>query len=327
MVGKLLILLAGFGQSEPGTPATAEPAVIAPTEDAALLTSDLKGLGHAEFLVREAAAKRLATRGQAVVAPLTELAETGSPEVSVRAFELLRKLYRDGDDATMEGVETAYEKLTQSSNLLAAARAESAIETVSELRHRRALASFRKLGGLVQFDSEEDTAEGAAPPRVNAVMINQRWKGGDDGLKYLRRIQDFRSTLQPRTLSAIYFIRGSKISDEALDSLKLDFGRALVERGPACLGVMQQQGNGEPVLRIDQVVEDSAAGRAGLKQDDIILAFDDDPIPDFATLVEKIGDRQPGDKIRILYSRDGEKQTTTAELLEWTLPPVRKRDF
>ena len=325
MCGKLMIVLSGLWLLEPTEPVSPNLPLATAEDDQKTLSADLKALEHAEFRVRESAAKRLVARQVTVVPVLAALAQTGSAEAAVRAFELLRQLHRDGNDETYEAVETTYDALVQSDNILAASRAEAAIEAVSEVRHRRALASFRKLGGLVQFESEEDTTEDASPPPIRAAMINQQWKGGDEGLKYLRRIEDFRSAIQFRSPPGIYFIRGAKISPEALDGLKASFGAAVVERGPACLGVMQQQGVGEDVLRIDQVVADSAAGRAGLQSDDIILEFDDVPIPNFKVLVEKIGDRQPGDKIRILYSRAGEMKTTTAELLEWTLPPVMKR--
>jgi len=325
MCWKLMIVLSGLWLLEPTEPVSPGSPATTAEDDQKTLAADLKALEHAEFRVREAAAQRLVLHRVAVVPQLAALAQTGSAESSVRAFELLRQLHRDGDDETYEAVEATYEALIQSDNILAASRAEAAIEAVSEVRHRRALASFRKLGGLVQFASEEDTTEDAAPPPIKAVMINQGWKGGDDGLKYLRRIDDFRQTIQFRPPPGIYFIRGAKISPEALDDLKAAFGRAVAERGPACLGVMQKQDGGDEILRIDEVVADSAAGRAGLQPDDVILEFDDVPIPNFKTLVEKIGNRQPGDKIRILYSRDGEKKTSTAELLEWTLPPVLKR--
>ena len=42
-------------------------------------------------------------------------------------------------------------------------------------------------------------------------------------------------------------------------------------------------------------------------------------------VVTDIVSTQPGDKILILYSRADKKETTTAELLEWTLPPVLKQ--
>ena len=42
-----------------------------------------------------------------------------------------------------------------------------------------------------------------------------------------------------------------------------------------------------------------------------------DKIPNFTALVKQIGERQPGDKVRVLYLRDGEEKTTIVELGEW----------
>lgn len=318
MCWKTTILLSGFWLSEPTKPVpTASAAVPVEESDQQSVIADLKALEHAEFRVREAAAQRLVSRNVTVVPFLAGLAQTGSAEASVRAFELLRQLHRDGDDETYEAVEAAYEALVQSDNILAASRAEAAIEVVGAVRHRRALASFRKLGGVVQFVSDEDPTGDSPPPPIRYVMLNRHWTGGDDGLKYLRRIDDFRQTVQFQQRSALYVIKNAKISPEALAELKVTFAGAVVERGPACLGVKPSSEFGEGGVPIGEVVAGSAADRAGLQPDDIIYEFDNVPIPDFDKLVERIGEHQPGDKIRVLYSRGGEKKTTTAELREW----------
>ncbi|MBC8113067.1 MAG: PDZ domain-containing protein [Candidatus Saccharimonas sp.] len=117
--------------------------------------------------------------------------------------------------------------------------------------------------------------------------------------------------------SALYVITNAKISTEALADLKATFPGALVERGPACLGVKPSRELGEGGLSIGEVVPGSAADQAGLQSEDIILEFDSVSIPKFDTLVEQIGKHQPGDKIHVLFSRNGEKKTTTVELGEW----------
>ncbi|MBC8117940.1 MAG: hypothetical protein H7062_26410, partial [Candidatus Saccharimonas sp.] len=201
MCWKLLIVLSGLWLAEPTAPVTSAPATVTEEANSKSLAADLKALEHSEFRVREAAAQRLVARRVTVVPLLATLAQTGSAEASVRAFELLRQLHRDADDETYEAVEATYDALVQSDNILAASRAETAIEAVSEVRHRRAVASFRKLGGVVQFASEEDPAADAPLPPIRSAMINRHWTGGDDGLKFLRRIEDFRTpvVLQQRS--------------------------------------------------------------------------------------------------------------------------------
>ena len=92
MSWKLLIVLSGLWLGEPSKPVTPDSVPVMSNEDRQSLAADLKAVEHAEFRVREAAVQRLAARGGSVVAPLAALAQTGSAEASVRAFELLRQL-------------------------------------------------------------------------------------------------------------------------------------------------------------------------------------------------------------------------------------------
>ena len=57
-------------------------------------------------------------------------------------------------------------------------------------------------------------------------------------------------------------------------------------------------------LYVNEVVENSAAAEAGLRKGDIITAIDGVKTDDAQTLVEKIAQRRPGDKITISYKRN-----------------------
>jgi serine protease DegQ len=63
-----------------------------------------------------------------------------------------------------------------------------------------------------------------------------------------------------------------------------------------------------------EVVEDSPAEKAGLKEGDIILAVGDDSIENTAELFDLIRSQRPGDKVTILYYRDGEKSKADVTL-------------
>lgn len=58
-------------------------------------------------------------------------------------------------------------------------------------------------------------------------------------------------------------------------------------------------------LYVNEVVEGSAASEAGLRKGDIITAIDGVKTDDASTLVEKIAQRRPGDKVTISYDRNG----------------------
>lgn len=322
MSGELLLVLFGLWMADPVLNASSGSEVVLTDEIRIALIEDLKALEHADFRIREAASERIVARHQAAVAPLADLAQRGRAEASVRAFELLRQLHSADDEATYEAVESVYDALIQGDNIQAASRAEAAIDAQGATRHRRALAAFRKLGGLVRFHVEEDPDNDAPSPPIKAAMINRHWTGGDEGLKYLRRIEDFQPPARFQQRSALYVIKGptgAKISPEALARLKTDLQGVIAERGPAFMGVQPSSGLVENGLVISRLVPGGPGDAAGLQSEDVILEFDGVAIPDFETLVERIGLRQPGDIVTVIYLRDGEEKCLTVELDEFKI--------
>lgn len=57
-------------------------------------------------------------------------------------------------------------------------------------------------------------------------------------------------------------------------------------------------------LYVDEVVEGGAAAEAGLRKGDIITAIDGTKTNDASTLIEKIAQRRPNDKVTISYTRN-----------------------
>jgi len=71
--------------------------------------------------------------------------------------------------------------------------------------------------------------------------------------------------------------------------------------------------NGEGVF-VKEVVDDSPAEEAGIKDGDIITKFDGKVAADEASLKKLIKDHSPGDKVEIIVMRDGKSQALKAEL-------------
>jgi serine protease Do len=65
---------------------------------------------------------------------------------------------------------------------------------------------------------------------------------------------------------------------------------------------------------VTQVESGSADDAAGLKQGDVVLAIDGQPVEDSASLAADIAGREPGSKIKLKVWRDGKERTITAEL-------------
>src|SRR4051812_24575586 len=78
------------------------------------IEAEINDLSATDFKTRELAGQKLLARNLEAVDPLLTVIEKGTPEATVRAFELLRQLYRIGDDETNERIEGAFEELSHS---------------------------------------------------------------------------------------------------------------------------------------------------------------------------------------------------------------------
>jgi PDZ domain-containing protein len=321
------IIVAVFSQVFSGSFAQ-EPVDAESPQILAEIANDLKALSAPEFQIREAAGQRLIARKLDAVNPLIQLAQTGTGEASVRAFDLLRQLYRDGDDAMVEAVETAFEMLQKSENPIVASRAEARIEAGAPIRHRRAIEAFERLGGVISYrklDSFEHREDDESTRLIESAMIDKNWTGGDAGLKYLRRIEDFRIQSQVRG-AGLFVIKGCKVSPEAVKELEAALPSLMVQhRGPSCLGVSPYTSFGnDGGLTIGTVKEESAAEIAGLRPGDVLLKFNGKAVDSFDYLVEKISETQPGDKVPVVYQRNGVQETVIVELLPWVVKKKRE---
>ncbi|UCC78481.1 MAG: PDZ domain-containing protein, partial [Candidatus Zixiibacteriota bacterium] len=72
---------------------------------------------------------------------------------------------------------------------------------------------------------------------------------------------------------------------------------------------------------VTDIVDDSPAEEAGLREDDIITKIDGDRIESTGDLYRKVRSHKPGDKVTITYIRDGKTEMVDVELGE------SKRDY
>jgi aminopeptidase YwaD len=67
-------------------------------------------------------------------------------------------------------------------------------------------------------------------------------------------------------------------------------------------------------LRLSQVIPGSAADRAGLRDGDVIVRFDDAPMRSLEDLRTVLRKKRPGDTVEVVYLRDGRETMTSATL-------------
>ncbi|HVN50141.1 MAG TPA: trypsin-like peptidase domain-containing protein [Acidimicrobiales bacterium] len=77
----------------------------------------------------------------------------------------------------------------------------------------------------------------------------------------------------------------------------------------------QQAEIGQPGARVDRVVPDSPAQKAGLMASDVVVRVDRTRISSSAALVVELRGDRPGQSISISYVRDGTERVTTAKLV------------
>lgn len=289
------------------------------SDDAAVAQS-IRDLDSTDYAVRQQATQRLSEAGVGVLPVLKDSLKNGSLEFRLRIVNLLARYYATVDEAHFEPVEFALDDIAQQDQGSLQERARVVLETRTELRQRLGAAAIRRLGGSVMYaepmnqDEDADEVDEDAPADalgtqrdVFAVVINQDWTGGDEGLRHLRRLTRLR---------VLYRVKKSQVSDEAIADFQARMpGVSVTLRGPAYLGITPElaaQGCG-----IGRVQPGSAAAKAGIEAHDIITRFDDQPVDSFDQLIELISEKLPGSVVPISVERMGQAIQVKAELTGW----------
>ncbi len=84
--------------------------------------------------------------------------------------------------------------------------------------------------------------------------------------------------------------------------------------GSAFFGIMAEPGREADGLRLADVVPGSSAARAGVREGDVIVRFAGVPVNGFDDLREVLRDKTAGDRVEVVYLRDGEERTASTSL-------------
>ncbi len=309
----------------------------------------LRQLNSEDFQERLAAQRALRERVQASPELLAKMAREGSAEVSRRALRLLEQLFVNGDEQASVSAERLLMELAEAADesTIAAQPAAEILAGHQDLRQQRAVAAIEKLGGKVdwapdlfllaarhnatrpkteweladidwlrsitQAGAASDEARTTIPRRVGNVMITSRWSGGIEGLWHLSRLQHV-DRLKVLTVTQKQLPDGQQLLPETVSRAVAGLSNAEVEpRGPA-LGV---RGEMLSYCRISEVLKGGAADQAGLREGDVVLSVNGDPIRHFADLIESIKERQTGETVEMKVQRFTEVATISVTLASW----------
>lgn len=326
----LLILFVSIAPSAMAENENAPAVLLKPSEVVARPTADeidvwISELNALEFEKREEATRKLTDAGLIAAQPLLNAAKSCSLEASVRISAILRQWYTSEIEQLWEPTEAALEVLSQSKNRHIAKRSAATLDQFAfTLRQDRALAEIKKLGGSVKDVNNSRFRGGGEEIKSFMIVLGKDWKGGDDGLKFVRRVSG----------TMALYLMGNKATDkiltpgvtaEAVAALRRDMPQLMIAfRGPAFLGI--SPGGRTPGCRVDTVSPDSPADKAKILSGDIIAKFEGKPVADFDELVLLIQDKQPGDKVKLHVLRGDENDLIFLERLQAIKEPNPARE-
>lgn len=278
-------------------PPVTPPAAVIPKPSLDEIEQWIRDLNAPEFAKREAATRQLIAVGSDAAELLVKGAQSASLETTCRISTILHSWYTSGKEELVEPAETAFEQLTQSKNRHIAVRSFAILDQYKlTIRQDRALAAIQKLGGQVKYLEARTQLRGPSEPEF-MIMLGSKWTGGDEGLKYVRRLFG---------ISALYLTHDRKtlklttpgITEEGLAALQREMPQLRVQyRGSAFVGITQDPR--AAICRVYNIEPNSPADLAKLERGDVITHFNGQPVVDFDALIDFIKDKQPGDVVKL----------------------------
>jgi hypothetical protein len=333
MVLKRLSMLVSFAALVAGlaTLAHAEPN-LAPAGKArssatpAQITQWMGELNDDRYLVRERATRQLLDAGPAALDHLFAAAESDRPEPADSAIWILQRLANATDAGVRRQALERLVHLKKRPRVVAAAR-----DDLIQIYHEEAVAAIEKLGG--RYVEGEYYWQMGTLARFGRVVIDDEWRGGDAGLRHLRRLiglqqvdivgtdisfEGLKQLQHCKSLQSVHLF-GTNLKPEQLPELrKLMPQVAQIDyRRGALLGVGTSAADSEGPAIVWQVTPGSAADVAGIQANDIIQKFEGSPVANFKSLTQKIGEHGPGDEVTIEALRNGQPKTFKVKLGRW----------
>jgi hypothetical protein len=299
IVGTLLATATSRGDEAPPQPTPAE------------IAAWIAQLGAPQYAQREAAARSLAGAGRPAVGPLQRAIMAADFEVASRSVEILRGMLA-ADDAELAGEAERQLEAVAAGGSAVARVAESALEF-----HQAGLAAAarERLEGQGAVFRERVVTAAA---HGTEVEFNAAWRGGPEDWRLLPRLRGVVCVsvhgvpLDAAAIGVLGRVRGVRRIDlfgtgapeQAVAQLGVRLPDTLVDvRKGGKLGVSSIVQAGP--CELSGVQPGSAADKAGLRQGDVIVAADGEPVASFEALTARVSRHGPGEVVRLEVEREG----------------------
>jgi len=292
-------------------PAAAADAAVKPAATPAEIAAWVDRLGSPQYAQREAAARSLAAAGREAIEPLVAAIDGDDFEVASRGVEILRGMLAADDGELAEEVERRLE-VVAAGGASVARLAESALEFHSLGRAAAARERLEERGAVFR---ERVVAAGE---QAMEVEVNAAWRGGPEDWRLLARLRGVACVsvhgvpldeAAVGVLGRVPGVRridlfGTGVPDAAVAALVARLPDAVVDvRKGGKLGVSSLVQVGP--CELSGVQAGSAADRAGLRQGDVVVAVDGEPVESFEALTTRVARHGPGEVVRLAVQRDG----------------------
>ncbi len=276
------------------------------------LISDLES---SDFRARQQATRELRKRGAIAIKLLEKRVRKGRLELAVRAMSIFEHAYIGSDQKAAFLADEALESFAESERQALGELAKAVLVRNRATRVDRAIKRLRSLGAEVKnynpsLEKPRNIQDFGRPTDNPYVAIDENWKGGVAGLKYIRRLNG--SAFQ------IYMVNTAPLEEKAVVELEAAFDGDTVHRRGPLLGILS--GRGGNGVQVNDAVEGTAAHEAGIKPGDFIEKIDNKELTDFDHLIEELMRRKPGDTVTftvirtIAIQREREERVETKEI-------------
>ena len=293
----------------------------------------LAELSSSSFAVRQQATETLKKADAATLNALSTQIDTHpDPETVRRLIDILDYHYQHASllSDTLRSAAEGIEKANVSERWFVAEAAQNVLKRNSRRRIELTVIELLKDGvPLSPVDPRKvgsgDMFEqfgGAASDHQLQIFVDGTFPDTPRTYDLLRRLRGLQAEvfLRQFNLAAVYLIDGHKLGPEQIGRLKSIFGDASVqERGAVCLGITPAPTFENRGIQIGSIKANSSASAAGLRENDIIVAMNKEPLAEFDDLILRLRKFRTGDTITLqmrTITREGEQEIDKPVLLK-----------
>lgn len=265
-------------------------------------------LSSGDFRERVEATKILKQKGSLeTVKRMEAAARSDLPELSMRALSILEAIFLSQDDIANRAAEQSLQNIALNDAGDLGMQASISLLNYEQLRSKRATVDLQQMGLHIEFQTdimEIDDVTGLPFPGISYVRLGRSWTGGEEGIRQIARLLDAR---------VVYVITTCSVSHERVQELLEPINPEIhiESRGAVELGIKFSNYAQIPKgVMIGEVTPGKSAAQAGLRSNDVILAFGDDEVNNSNDLVALLKKYEPGDVVKVVRARTSNLENT-----------------